>query len=78
MKECIHGARPHECPKCAAYCAKIDLSKPTINTEILLRELMAASAPYLKRKKETPRSQCTTLNKVHKKARKLLDQHPTN
>lgn len=40
----------------------------------LLRELMDASAPYLRRKKMTPRHECNALNDVWKKC----DEHLKN
>lgn len=34
-----------------------------------LANLLTASSPYLKRKKETPRAECKTLNDVHTQIR---------
>ncbi len=39
---------------------------------VLLRELLSASAPYLKRKKMTSRIECNLLNESHKKCRDYL------
>jgi hypothetical protein len=38
----------------------------------ILKELLQASAPYLKRKKETPRAECKKLNEVWARARELI------
>ena len=45
----------------------------------LLQELMDASAPYLRRKKMTPRHQCNELNRVWAKCSDYLEkQNATN
>jgi len=38
---------------------------------ILLRRLMDACSPYLKRKKMTPRASCNRLNEVHEQCQKF-------
>ena len=49
--------------------------KPRLSElETALKELMDASAPYLKRKKETPRRECARLNEVHKRVREILER----
>tara|TARA_R110001632_G_C11328498_1_gene416283 strand:+ start:192 stop:515 length:324 start_codon:yes stop_codon:yes gene_type:complete len=82
-----HGGRHrdgylYKCERCTPGRGEGDgyilLNNPPISIEMILRELILASAPYLKRKKETPRSQCAKLNEVHERARQLIDQHPTN
>ena len=52
---------------------KRELYRP-LELETALKELMDASAPYLKRKKETLRSECARLNEVHKRVRELLER----
>ena len=52
---------------------KRELYRP-LELETALKELMDASAPYLKRKKETPRRECAKLNEVHKRVRELLER----
>lgn len=40
--------------------------------EKILKEILSASSPYLKRKKGTPRGECRKLNEVHLKCVEFL------
>lgn len=55
----------------------VPVDSPAAGSVELLRELMDACSPYLKRKKMTPRPECNELNRVWEKCAEHLEKPNT-